>query len=62
MIQIYKKTKKQGNIAASTIWAMYKFLIYDDSLIDDVINSNIDKYMDINVEPDIKSYFFFCSE
>ena len=61
-IQKYKTKSKHGNAQAKTIWVMYKLLKGELSLIEEVIVSRMNKYTDINVEPDIRSNFFFCSE
>ena len=52
----------QGYKQEKTICVIYKLLNEEFSLIRDIIISQINKYMDINVEPGINSNVFICSE
>ena len=52
----------QGNKQENTICVIYKPLKEALSLIRDIIISQMNKYMDINVEPGINSIVFICSE
>ena len=43
-IQKYKTKSKHGNAQAKTIWVIYKLLKEEESRIDEVIVSRINKY------------------